>query len=222
MAKPSHTRARQGRRRTPTNGAIRAKSHVPAPAVWAPRVSPVAPPVRPDDQAVLVFQQAMESMQRHDYRGAADRFRGLLTAFPSERALLDRARVYLALCERELGKRPQAPSTPEEKVTAATAALNDGREDEAERLARSVLDDRPDHDLALYLLAAIHARRGDPDGALDWLIRATEISPDVRAQARHDQDFEALRDLDQFRRLVDGPVSAQSGARRQRRPRADR
>ncbi|MEO8481802.1 MAG: tetratricopeptide repeat protein [Acidobacteriota bacterium] len=156
----------------------------------------------------------MEALQRHRYAAAAAAFRSLLDDFPAERALLDRARVYLELCERELRSQPQKPTTAEERVTAATAALNDGRDDEAEQLAHSVLDDAPDHDLALYLLAAVHARRGEAGVALEWLARALEVSPDVSAQARHDVDFKSLRDLADFRQLLDASFSAQSGARR--------
>ena len=37
--------------------------------------------------------------------------------------------VYLALCERELARRPVEPRTTEERLTAATAALNNGDDD---------------------------------------------------------------------------------------------
>lgn len=176
----------------------------------------------PSEAAVGLFERGMEALQRHRYDAAAAAFRSLLQGFPAERTLLDRARVYLELCERELRRQPPKPATAEEKVTAATAALNDGRDDEAEHLAHSVLDEAPDHDLALYLLAAVHARRGESDVALEWLGRALEVSPDVSAQARHDADFESLRDLDRFRHLLDAPVSAQSGARRRSAARSDR
>ena len=172
--------------------------------------------------AIGLFQQGMEAMQRHRYELAARAFKSLLERFPGERALLDRSHVYLSLCEREMRRRPHAPTTPEEKVTAATAALNDGRNDEAEHLAHSVLDEDPEHDLALYLLAAVHARRGEAELALEWLTRAMDVSPDVSAQARHDADFESLRDLEHFRLLLDAPVSAQSDARRKSPSRLDR
>jgi tetratricopeptide (TPR) repeat protein len=172
--------------------------------------------------AVGLFQQGMEALQRHQYAGAAEAFRELLEDGLSDRTLLDRTRVYLSLCERELRRQPARPITAEERVTAATAALNDGRDEEAERLAHAVLDEAPDHDLALYLLAAIHARRGEPDMALDWLGRALDVSPDVSAQARHDSDFESLRDLDRFRHLLEASFSAQSGARRRTALRSDR
>jgi uncharacterized membrane-anchored protein len=112
--------------------------------------------------------------------------------------------------------------TREEKVTAATAALNDGRDVEAERLARDVLAASPDHDLALYLLAVVNARRGDSEGALSWLTRAMEVSPDVRAPARHDPQFESQGAREPFQQLIEAPISAQSGARRQRQARLDR
>jgi tetratricopeptide (TPR) repeat protein len=164
----------------------------------------------------------MQALQRHQFSVAADRFRALVDGFPTERALLDRARVYLELCEREARRQPQPPATAEEKLTAATAALNDGRDEEAEQLAHAVLADRPEQDLALYLLAAVHARRGESDNALDWLGRAIAVSPDVRAQALHDADFESLRDLSQFHDLLETASSAQSGTRRHRKIHSDR
>lgn len=228
MARPSQPKpARTARRRAHVSRAVakplRTTSVTSAGlATRTPSVAPHQPLLGPNAEAVVLFQAAVEAMQRHQYAQAARDFRALLDAFPSERALLDRVRVYLDLCEREIQRRPAAPITPEEKVTAATAALNDGRDADAERLARDVLAVSPDHDLALYLLAAVNARRGDADEALAWLRRAMDVSPDVRAQARHDADFEPLRDLAPFQDLIDAPISAQSGAKRQRRPRLDR
>jgi hypothetical protein len=134
--------------------------------------------------------------------------------------------VYLALCERELARRPVALQTTEERLTAATAALNNDDDRGAERLVRAVLDEAPRHELALYLLAAIEARRGARESALVLLTRAFDVSPEIRAQARHDLDFETLRDLDAFRQLLEAPIVRESqvltGQRRSRRVRAER
>ena len=184
MARPSQPKpARTARRRAHVSRAVakplRTTSVTSAGlATRTPSVAPHQPLLGPNAEAVVLFQAAVEAMQRHQYAQAARDFRALLDAFPSERALLDRVRVYLDLCEREIQRRPAAPITPEEKVTAATAALNDGRDADAERLARDVLAVSPDHDLALYLLAAVNARRGDADEALAWLRRAMDVSPD--------------------------------------------
>jgi tetratricopeptide (TPR) repeat protein len=161
----------------------------------------------------------MQALQRHQYGPAADLFRSLINQFPGERALLERARVYLGICERELARRPVEPVTLEERVTAATAALNNGDEARAERLARAALAEDPRHDLALYLLAAIEARRGASDAALSFLRDAIDVSPEASAQARHDPDFEGLRHIDAFRALTEPPPPA-SHPRRPRRGRA--
>jgi Tfp pilus assembly protein PilF len=172
----------------------------------------------------MQFEAAMSLLQRHDYRPAADAFERLLAEFPAERALLDRARVYLDLCRRELAKRPAEPTTLEERLTAATAALNNGDERRAEQLARGVLADDPRHDLALYLLASIEARRGDAEQALSYLGQAIAISPEARAQARHEPDFESLRDLEAFQELTELPAADadNGGARRPKRQRPER
>jgi tetratricopeptide (TPR) repeat protein len=179
-------------------------SAIPALVVpQAPRMMPAT--AAPDATALALFQQAMESLQRKQFGAAADGFRAVLDRFPGERALLDRSRVYLDLAQREHTRQAANPRTIEERVTAATAALNNDHDAEAERLVRSVLTDDPRHDLALYLMAAIEARRGDSGAALTFLGRAIGISPEVRAQARHDSDFEALRGLEPFQQLVDPP-----------------
>jgi tetratricopeptide (TPR) repeat protein len=170
---------------------------------------------------VATFEGAMQALQKHSYQQAAREFRGLIDRYPTERALLDRSRVYLELCERELRRQPAAPRTLEEHLTAATAALNNGDEAGAERLAKTVLSEDPGHDLALYLLAVIEARRGSTDAALSYLEKAVEISPEAGAQARFDGDFESIRDTDTFRRLTEPPANS-TGPNQYRRARRGR
>jgi len=178
--------------------------------------------VTPAAEAVALFQHGMEAMQRHDYTDASRAFQGILMGFPAERALAERAKVYLALCERELDKRPPAPRTIEERLTAATAALNNDNDAAAEELARSVLGDEPRQDLALYLLAAVHARRGDQEEALSLLRKVLVLTPEASAQARADADFDGLHDLEEFRALTEPASPPATGPRRDRRSRGER
>jgi tetratricopeptide (TPR) repeat protein len=204
------------------------KSRLPPGRTALASESPVRLPPEPGPaaEAVAVFEEGMAALQRHDYRAAARRFEAILTRFDSERALGDRSRVYLALCQRELARQPVAPRTVEERLTAATAALNNDDDVEAETYVRAVLDEAPHHELALYLLAAIEARRGAHESALTLLTRAVDVSPEIRAQVRHDLDFETLRDMDAFRQLLEAPVvrhsQARAGQPRGRRVRAER
>ena len=216
-AKPRPGRANR-RTRVTERPAVRPSR---APVVLWP-AAPSPPPPGPAPEAVSLFEKGLKDLERHAYNDAAQTFRAILGGYPAERALLDRVRVYLELSERELRRKPQPPKTIEERLTAATAALNDGNEAGAEALARSVLKDDPDHDLAFYLLAAVAARRGASEEALGHLARSIALSPEAGAQARFDADFESLRDTDEFRRLTEPPAtnSASGPIRRPRRGRA--
>lgn len=196
----------------PSAGALAGPVQAPAPPPLPPGPSP---------EAVAVFEQAMQALQRHDYSQAAATFRVLLERHAPEGALADRGRVFLARAEQELARRPVEPHTVEERLTAATAALNNGDQDAAESLARAVLAEDPHQDLALYLLASVEARRGLYDAALSYLGQAIAISPEARAQARFDPDFEPLHDHEAFRELTESP-SASGLPRRNRRARGER
>ncbi len=184
-----------------------------------PQVQTPPQPV-PAPEAIALFQRGMEALQRHAYADASAAFNAVVMGFAGERALLDRAKVYLELCARELNRKPPAPRTIEERLTAATAALNNGDDPGAEDLVRSVLGDDPRHDLALYLLAAVHSRRGAIAEALDFLAKAIALSPEASAQARSDDDFLALHDEDAFWKLTEPPIV--SAGPRRRRARGER
>lgn len=165
----------------------------------SPAIEPLRPPV--SQLGVELFERAVHALQRHQYSEAASTLERLLQLDGADRSLLDRARVYLTLCARHLQESASPLKTHEERVIEATAALNNGDDEGAARLVRAVLEQRPDHDLALYILAAIEARRGESGNAIAQLRRALAVTPELSAQARHDPDFVSLKDLLEFRQL---------------------
>jgi tetratricopeptide (TPR) repeat protein len=192
--------------------------------IKAPRSSPAAkaqeafPVQEPEAEALALFERAMTTLQRKVYGDAARLFRELLDRRMADGTLLDRARVYAGLCEREIRKQPVAPRTVEERLTAATLALNNRNDGDAQRLAQSVLAEDVNQDLARYLLAAVAARRGKLEDALTHLQEVIRLNPDVRVQARLDDDFEALRHNEAFQSLT-GPPPHPVTQRRARRAR---
>ena len=57
------------------------------------------------------------------------------------------------------------------------------------------LERRPDHPSTLYNLACAEALAGRPDEALDHVLRALELKPELAEIARSDEDLESLHDL---------------------------
>jgi tetratricopeptide (TPR) repeat protein len=165
-------------------------------------------------EAVAIYERGVQALQRHDYSGAADQFRGVLEGYPEERELLERARLYLRVCERETARQPAPPRTAAERVYAATIALNSGDHAAAADHLQRALSDEPDNDHAHYTMAVALGMRGRPDEALDYLGNAIGLNPENRSLALQDPDLEPVRGHRRFGEVLDTPA-----ARRRTRPR---
>lgn len=167
--------------------------------------------------AVSAYERGIAALQRRDYQAAADAFRDLMARFPEERELQERAQVYLRVCERELAA-AATPRTTEERLVAATVALNAGEHDRTLSLLDEVLRDDPKSDLAEYMAAVVYCAKGDPGAAIPRLQRSIELNPENRNLARQDSDLDSLHGLDSFKALVEVP----SAPARRRKPRPGR
>jgi outer membrane protein assembly factor BamD (BamD/ComL family) len=165
-----------------------------------------------------LYEQGLEALQRRAFDAAAATFREILSRYPDEREIHERARLYLKVCERETQRVRPAPSTPEEHLLSATVAMNSGDYDTALEHLRLAEQQRPDSDHAQYMRAVIAVARGDYSAALDRVRRAIELNPENRALARHDPDLEPLRPDEAFRLLVEPPAGSSAARRRRARP----
>ena len=144
-------------------------------------------------QAVAVYQRAVEALQRRHFRTAASQFKRVIEKFPDELEIHERSRRYLAVCERE--SLPSAtPKSLEDRLFAATLALNSGSQGEALRHLKAAAKEQPDSDHVQYMLAVARADAGDAAAAATHLLRAIELNPDNRFLARTEPSFEPLRE----------------------------
>src|SRR5262245_60073203 len=139
-------------------------------------------------EAVGIYELAMAAFQRRDFQGAADQLRRILATFPEETELAERARLHLSVCKRRLQPLSTEPRTTDERLYAATMALNEGAVGRALTLLDGIGDGDPHADRAFYLRAVAHAEQEDFDRAVDLLRRAIESNPENRARARVDPD----------------------------------
>jgi adenylate cyclase len=145
-------------------------------------------------------------LQRHDFASAASYFRTVLERYPEERELLERARLYLRVCERETSRQPAPEAkTPAERVYAATVALNSGDHNGALDHLQRALGEDPESDHAHYIMAVALGMRNRADEALDHLQQAIALNPENRGLAKQDPDLDSIRDHDRFRDALDTP-----------------
>jgi Tfp pilus assembly protein PilF len=194
----------------------------PAPVVAPP--TPPPPPARKPTyhEAVAMYERGLQALQRRDFAASADALRTVIERYPDERELLERARLYLKVCERELEPKEPAPKTADEWAYAATVALNQGDEANALLHLQRALAADARHDHAHYMMAVVSARKSDVNAALDHLRRAVALNPENRSIARQDPELDSLRDAPAFRTALDTPPAEGAAARPQAGGRAGR
>jgi outer membrane protein assembly factor BamD (BamD/ComL family) len=147
----------------------------------------------PHAEALALYEQAIRLLQQHNFTKAAELFGHLTAVYPSERDLVERSGLYLAICFRHLAPLTSDPIDNRERLYAATLALNAGDLDRAAHYLDRIRMDEPANDQALYMLAVIHAARREPELAIRYLSQAIEANPENRSLARVDPDLDVLR-----------------------------
>ena len=198
---------------------VRAPIAAPKPQVAAVPSAPAPQPARKPGfyEAVAIYERGVQALQRHDFLGAAGFFRTVLDRYPDERELLERARLYLRVCERETERQQPAPKSPAERVYAATVALNSGDHNGALDHLQRALSEDPESDHAHYIMAVALGMRQRADDAIEHLRQAIALNSENRSLARQDPDLESLREHPAFRDALDTPA-----ATNRRRPAARR
>ena len=183
-------------------------------------VTPPKPPARSTyAEAVLTYERAMQALQAKRYRDAAHLLKTVIATYPEEKELLERAHLYLRVCERHLAPPDATPSTPEERVYAATLAINAGDLDRAVALLASAVALDPTSDQAEYMLGVALTIRGNHDTAITHLERAVVLNPETRNLIAKEADLEVLRQTDAIAALLSAPLpQAQPRRDRARRP----
>ena len=197
------------------------KPVVAKPAPAPPPPAPPAPPARKPTyhEAVAMYERGLQALQRRDFAASAEALRNVIERYPDERELLERARLYLKVCERELEPKEPAPKTPDEWVYAGTVALNAGDEATALRHVQKALSEDARHDHAHYMMAVITTRRGDAAAALDHLRQAVTLNPENRSLARQDPELDSLREDTTFKSIVEAPAGDAAARAVSSRPR---
>lgn len=153
-------------------------------------------------QAVDLFEKAVKAFGRKDFDRARTHLDNLIEGHEDQPDLVERARSYLAMCDRAKGRRPPRPKTFEEMLNYGVVLHNRGEFEGAVKYLRQAVATHPRNEHALYCLAASQARAGEAQAALKALRSAINANPTSRAQARQDPDFEPLRGEAEFQALV--------------------
>lgn len=164
----------------------------------AGKATPAANPAH--QQSFTHYQNAVQLMQE----GKFEKARALFEKIHQDGApeLLERTRVYLAVCERNTQKESLTFANAEERYDYAVSLLNTGNYEDARDQFDGLLAKNPGADYAHYGLAVLNSMTGQAEECLDHLSRAIELNPQNRIQARSDIDFHDMADDPRFTELL--------------------
>lgn len=165
--------------------------------------SPSAKPAAPSGeskQTLQEYQNALTLMQQGKFEKARVLFEKL--AREGSPAILERSRVYLAVCVRNCADSSLTFKSSEEQYDYAVSLLNTGSFEEARDQFETILAAAPLADFAHYGMALLSSMTGQAEDALDHLTRAIELNPANRIQARSDPDFVDMADDPRFTELL--------------------
>jgi len=146
------------------------------------------------------YMSAVQLLQQGKFEKALAAFEKLLLVAPIE--LLDRCKMYISTCQRQLEQRKLTFLTPEEHYDYAISQLNTGYYDEAREQFEGILSGHPEADYAFYGLALLDAMTGRTLDCIGNLSRAIDLNPRNRLQARADNDFQSMVDDPRFTELL--------------------
>lgn len=164
-------------------------------------------------QAVALYEHGMQALQNRSYTEAADLLRAVIEHFPDELDLHERVRLYLKICARHATPVEATPRSIEERLYAATLALNAGSVDVALAHLQAVLREDAGNDHALYMQALAYLSRNEPEAAALSLQQAIALNPENIGLARRDPDLDVLRQNPEISRLLDADSDARRSAR---------
>jgi tetratricopeptide (TPR) repeat protein len=205
-AKPA-TQMRPGAKTKPKAQAKAPSKSVSAKPGAKKMVAAPAPPPRRSTyvDAVAMYERGVQALQARKYREAAETLRGVIAQYPEEKELHERAVLYLRVCERQLAAAPRAAESLDDRVNAATVAINNAQPDQAIGLLLAVVSADAEHDYAIYMLGVAYALKGDYARAVQHLSRAMALNPENRDLARKEPDLEVLRHTEDMRQLLASP-----------------
>jgi tetratricopeptide (TPR) repeat protein len=147
------------------------------------------------------YDRGVAALQKKKLEEAERHFLDLIQKYPEEKELVDRARVYVTVCERQRRDPRPALTEPEDFYYAAVLEKNRGNVVVAiEHLQRAVRKNGGGK--VDFLLACCYAQQGDLETALGHLQKAIEDDQRHRILARHDRDFDPVREAPEFQKLL--------------------
>jgi tetratricopeptide (TPR) repeat protein len=144
------------------------------------------------EKALAVYSQAVKAFRKNDCQKVKEYFKSLQDKHPVERELVDRAKIYLAICENRQKKDTIPLKTFEDYFLYAVYKINQEDFAEAVKLLEKARAKEPKEGKAVYLMALAYCQMGEVDKCLESLKEAVHLDKFFGILARNELNFEPI------------------------------
>ena len=149
-------------------------------------------------KALVSYSQAMKSFNKRDFDKAKELLGQFIDKFASEREFVDRAKIYLSICEARQESDEITLKTTDDFCQFGVYKLNQGDYEEALKALTKALEKKPKEGKIVYLLANVYCRMGKTDKCLERLKEAVKLDRYFGILAQNEMDFGELKEDKKF------------------------
>ncbi len=160
--------------------------------------------IKKDDyeKALSAFDQAVKAFHKRECDRATELLKSFTESFTSEKELVDRAKIYLKICESVQSKEKLSLKTFDDYYQYSIFLLNQGNHDEALKLLEMAREMKPKEGKIPYLMADVYCLKGDTEKCLEHLRKAIQIDKFFSTLAQNESDFEPLWEDKKFKLIT--------------------
>lgn len=155
-------------------------------------------------KALAAFGEAIKEFRKEKYDKAAEMLQTFIEKHPSDRELVDRAKIYIAVCEERAAESKESLplKTADDYFHFGVYKANAGDFEEAQKLLEKSQKMNPEDGKVSYALADLFCLMGQPDVCLEHLKKAIQIDKFYRILAQNETDFEPLWEDKKFKLIT--------------------
>ncbi|MCX8159602.1 MAG: tetratricopeptide repeat protein [Candidatus Saccharicenans sp.] len=153
-------------------------------------------------KALALYNQGIKDFRKNDHDKALASFKELVETYPEEHELVDRAKVYISICERGPKKESISPRNIEDYLFYAQMRINQGDHPAALKLLEKALELKREEARVYYLMATAYVQAGQVEEGLEALKKALQKDKSLAIMAQNEPDFESIWEDKRFKVLV--------------------
>jgi len=154
------------------------------------------------EKTLSSFGQAAKAFRKGDCKKTLEYFGAFIEKFPMERELVDRAKLYIKICEGKGKKDGIALKDFDDYYEMGVYKLNQGAYEEALKLFNKALEKNSGEGKVIYLIGKIHYLMGDKDKFLDNLMSAIQVDESFKIFAQNDLDIDDIKNDKKFKLIT--------------------